>query len=227
MPEAYAPRYSSVMPYHVLIADDHPLFREALASIISMTLPECSLQQATDYSEAQQALSESTFDLAFVDLNMPDSNGLTDLALLKKMHPELPIVVVSAHEEAEVIRTCIGHGAAGYIIKSSGPNEIKNAIQAILNGETYLPANIDLQVEAHDADADAVSRISSLTPSQLKVLIEVGKGKLNKQIAYDLAISEATVKAHITSVFKKLGINNRTQAVLFAQQHQAKYPSPR
>ena len=143
------------MPYHVLIADDHPLFREALASIISMTLPECSLQQATDYSEAQQALSESTFDLAFVDLNMPDSNGLTDLALLKKMHPELPIVVVSAHEEAEVIRTCIGHGAAGYIIKSSGPNEIKNAIQAILNGETYLPANIDLQVEAHDADADA------------------------------------------------------------------------
>lgn len=227
MPEAYAPRYSSVMPYHVLIADDHPLFREALASIISMTLPECSLQQATDYSEAQQALSESTFDLAFVDLNMPDSNGLTDLALLKKMHPELPIVVVSAHEEAEVIRTCIGHGAAGYIIKSSGPNEIKNAIQAILNGETYLPANIDLQVEAQDTDADAVSRISSLTPSQLKVLIEVGKGKLNKQIAYDLAISEATVKAHITSVFKKLGINNRTQAVLFAQQHQAKYPSPR
>ncbi|RBP51319.1 response regulator transcription factor [Arenicella xantha] len=217
-------RYSVHMTLTVLIADDHPLFREALAGIVLMELPGADIQHAEDYAEARAALAANSIDLAFVDLNMPNSHGLTDLALLAKMHPNVPIIVVSAHEESDVIRACIQHKASGYIIKSASPSEIKQAITSVLNGDIHVPLDIDLSQTQEDQHSDAANRISSLTPSQLKVLIEVGKGKLNKQIAYDLSISEATVKAHITSVFKKLGINNRTQAVLFAQQHQAKNP---
>ena len=159
----------------------------------------------------------------FLDLNMPDTNGLNDLALIKKLHPQVPIIVVSAHEDAETISTCLSFNASGYIIKSSSPDEIKIAIKTILQGNTYLPPNVSLEeLKDPSVNDDAAKKVRSLTPSQLRILIEVGKGKLNKQIAYDLDITEATVKAHITSVFKKLHINNRTQAVLFSQEHQAK-----
>jgi len=208
----------------VLIADDHPLFREALTYIVSSVLPDAEIAYATNYSETAAAMAANSFKLAFLDLNMPDSNGLTDLALLKKTHPTTPLVVVSAHEEVEIVRTCLSYNASGYIIKSSSPEEIKAAIQTILAGETYVPKEIDLNQESSDSNRLAAEQISSLTPSQLRVLIEIGKGKLNKQIAYDLDITEATVKAHITTVFKKLKINNRTQAVLFTKEHKANNP---
>ena len=208
----------------ILIADDHPLFREALATIVKMAIPDSVIHEATDYSEAQLALSRNSFNLVFVDLNMPDANGLSDLALLKKMHPQVPMVVVSAHEAPDVIRSCLNHNASGYIIKSSNPDSIRVAILEILKGNTYVPPHIDLTPSDSTPEPRVSERLSSLTPSQLKVFIEMGKGKLNKQIAYDLKITEATVKAHITSVFKKLNINNRTQAVLLAQEHQAKNP---
>lgn len=208
----------------LLIADDHPLFREALAFIACSALPGAKVISATNYAETKQALEAQSFKLVFLDLNMPDSNGLTDLALLKKQHPTIPIVVVSAHEEPNIIRTCLELNASGYIIKSSAPETIKEAIEVILSGDIYAPENIDLNTESSDAHSIAANQIGSLTPSQLKVLIEIGKGKLNKQIAVDLQITEATVKAHITTVFKKLKINNRTQAVLFAKEHEAKNP---
>ena len=211
----------------ILIADDHPLFREALTFIATSVMPGIEVTYATNYAETKQALEENNFKLVFLDLNMPDSNGLTDLALLKKVHPTTPMVVVSAHEDPNVIRTCLGYNASGYIIKSSEPELIKQAINIILSGDIYAPENIDLTHKASDAQSVAADQISSLTPSQLKVLIEIGKGKLNKQIAYDLDVTGATVKAHITTVFKKLKINNRTQAVLFAKEHQAKNPELR
>lgn len=214
------------MANSILIADDHPLFREALRYIIDSVLPSSDAKEATNYAETKSLMAEQKFDLVFLDLNMPDSNGLTDLALLKKMYPQVPIVVVSAHEEPGIVRTCLGFNASGYIVKSSSPPEIKLAIQKILAGETYRPDWIDLQHEAaEEQHSIAADQVETLTPSQLNILIEIGKGKLNKQIAYDLEISEATVKAHITSVFKKLGINNRTQAVLFIKEHQFKNPS--
>jgi len=157
---------------------------------------------------------------------MPGANGLTDLAMFKKLHPQVPIVVVSAHEEAEIIRSCLNYNASGYIVKSSSPDEIKAAIKTILAGDIYTPPGINLDdVGGNHGESDIALKINSLTPSQLKILIEIGKGKLNKQIAYDLGISEGTVKAHITSVFKRLGINNRTQAVLITQQHKADMPT--
>lgn len=217
--------YSEGMTNSILIADDHPLFREALTYIVSSVIPDAAIEEATNYAETKTAMQESNFKLIFLDLNMPDSNGLTDLALLKKLHPTSPVVVVSAHEETEVIRTCLDYNASGYIIKSSDPEEIKQAINTVLAGDTYIPMGIDLSVEINDPNQRAAEQIGTLTPSQLKVLIEMGKGKLNKQIAYDLDITEATVKAHITTVFKKLKINNRTQAVLFAKEHQTRNPA--
>lgn len=212
------------MTYSILIADDHPLFREALTYIVKSVITDANISEATNYSETKNCLDENSFSLVFLDLNMPDSNGLTDLALIKKMHPSVPIVVVSAHEEPDIIRTCMEYNASAYIIKSSAPDEIKNAIRIVLAGDTYIPKGVDLSSQQNDPKQIAADQISSLTPSQLKVLIEMGKGKLNKQIAYDLDITEATVKAHITTVFKKLKINNRTQAVLFTKEHQAHNP---
>ena len=207
----------------ILIADDHPLFREALRYIVDSVLPDVEIHEATNYQETKAQLEKQTYTLVFVDLNMPDANGLADLALIKKMYLHIPMVVVSAHEEPDVVQTCLNYNASGYIIKSSSPEQIKAAINTIIQGNTYVPENIKLDaLGAQQQEDDASHKINSLTPSQLNILIEIGKGKLNKQIAYDLGITEATVKAHITTVFKKLSINNRTQAVLFAQEHQAK-----
>ena len=205
----------------ILVADDHPLFREALRYILNSVISTGDIREATNYAEIKELLSKEKFDLVFLDLNMPDSNGLSDLALLKKTHPHIPFIVVSAYEDADVVRTCLDYNASGYIVKSSDPTEIKSAIQKILDGETYRPEWIDLQnEEAQRQSSIASNQVKTLTPSQLNILIEMGKGKLNKQIAYDLEISEATVKAHITNIFKKLSINNRTQAVLFIKEHQ-------
>jgi DNA-binding NarL/FixJ family response regulator len=212
------------MTYSILIADDHPLFREALTYIVKSVITDATITEATNYSETKVCLDQANFSLVFLDLNMPDSNGLTDLALIKKLHPSVPIVVVSAHEEPDIIRTCLEYNASGYIIKSSAPDDIKKAITTILAGNIYAPKGLDISCDANDPHQIASDQIGSLTPSQLKVLIEMGKGKLNKQIAYDLEITEATVKAHITTVFKKLKINNRTQAVIFAKEHQARNP---
>ncbi len=205
----------------ILVADDHPLFREALRYILNSVISTGVIQEATNYHETKELLSNDKFDLVFLDLNMPDSNGLTDLALLKKMYSHIPFVVVSAYEEPSIVRTCLDYNASGYIVKSSDPPEIKSAIQKILAGETYRPDWINLQNEETQLqDSMAADQVNALTPSQLNILIEIGKGKLNKQIAYDLDISEATVKAHITNIFRKLGINNRTQAVLFIKENQ-------
>jgi len=210
------------MKSKVLIADDHPLFRDALSTIVSAAIEGCEIKEAVDYRETTNALEKDSFSMVFLDLNMPDSQGFSDLALLKKNHPHVPIVVVSAHDEENVIRACLNHNASGYIIKSSSPESIKLAIQQIMAGETFVPNGVSLETSRDEPNL--AEQISRLTPSQLKVFIEMGKGQLNKQIAYDLKITEATVKAHITTVFRKLGITNRTQAVLLAQEHQAKNP---
>ena len=132
------------MTYSILIADDHPLFREALTYIVKSVIPNADIIEANNYSETKACLEKASFSLVFLDLNMPDSNGLTDLALIKKRHPSIPIVVVSAHEETDIIRTCFNYHASGYIIKSSAPDDIKNAINTVLAGNTFVPNGVDL-----------------------------------------------------------------------------------
>jgi DNA-binding NarL/FixJ family response regulator len=153
-----------------------------------------------------------------LDLRMPDSDGLAGLMMIKGMYPALPVIIVSASEEAEVVRAAIQAGAAGYIYKSYSLRQIHDAVSQVNHGGVHIPEGVDDGVTEHEhKELDAIARISSLTPSQLRVFVALSHGFMNKQIAADMAISEATVKAHVTSVYKKLGVRSRTQAVMVSK----------
>jgi DNA-binding NarL/FixJ family response regulator len=201
----------------ILIADDHPLFREALRGAVQRILPQAQLHEA-DSVDALYALVEAhaDADLLLMDLNMPGAHGFSALVHLRALHPQLPVVVVSAREEPAVMRRALDHGALGFIPKSADSDTIGTAVGLVLEGERWAPA---ASAAAHGASPDeqqVAQRIRELTPQQFRVLQLLGEGRLNKQIAYDLGVSEATIKAHVTAILRKLGVNNRTQAVLMA-----------
>ncbi|MCF7221788.1 response regulator transcription factor [Marilutibacter chinensis] len=205
-------------PTHtVIVADDHPLFREALRGAVARVLPEARLREA-DGVESLYALveGEPDADLLLLDLNMPGAQGFSALVHLRALHPQLPIVVVSAREEPAVMRRALDHGAVGFIPKSADATTLGEAITAVLDGDRWAPAAALSAPAADDAEYDAAQRVRDLTPQQFRVLQMLGAGLLNKQIAYDLGVSEATIKAHVTAILRKLGANNRTQAVLIA-----------
>ena len=201
----------------LLIADDHPLFREALRGAVQRVLPGVKLHEA-DSVDALYALVDAhpDADLLLMDLNMPGAQGFNALVHLRALHPQLPVVVVSAREEPSVMRRALDHGALGFIPKSAASDTIGEAIGRVLDGERWAP------VEAHAApgigrdEFEVAQRLRDLTPQQFRVLQMLGAGRLNKQIAYDFGVSEATIKAHVTAILRKLGVTNRTQAVLMA-----------
>ena len=200
----------------ILIADDHPLFREALRGAVQRILPGATLCEA-DSVDALYGLVEAhaDADLLLMDLNMPGAHGFSALVHLRALHPQLP-VVVSAREEPSVMRRALDHGALGFIPKSADLDTIGEAIGLVLEGERWAPAAA-AAAPAMDRDEQAVAqRLRELTPQQFRVLQMLGEGRLNKQIAWDLGVSEATIKAHVTAVLRKLGVGNRTQAVLMA-----------
>lgn len=201
----------------ILVADDHPLFREALKGAVSRLLPQAVLVESVD-AESLFASAEAhpEADLLLLDLNMPGAHGFSALAHLRGAQPQLPIIVVSAREEASVVRRALEHGAAGFIPKSSDTATIGLAIAAVLDGGHWAPAQPDGARGVAPEEADIAERIRELTPQQFRVLGMLGSGLLNKQIAHAMGVSEATVKAHMTAVFRKLGASNRTQAVLMA-----------
>ena len=201
----------------ILIADDHPLFREALRGAVQRILPDASLCEA-DSVDALYGLVEANpdADLLLMDLNMPGAHGFSALVHLRALHPQQPVVVVSAREEPAVMRRALDHGALGFIPKSADSETIGIAVGQVLDGERWAPAAA-ASAPAMDRDEEAVARrLRELTPQQFRVLQMLGEGRLNKQIAWDLGVSEATIKAHVTAVLRKLGVNNRTQAVLMA-----------
>ncbi len=201
----------------LLIADDHPLFREALRGAVARVLPDAQLREADSVGALYQLVeSEPDADLLLLDLNMPGAQGFSALVHLRALHPQLPIVVVSAREEPAVMRRALDHGAVGFIPKSADAKTLGEAISAVLAGDRWAPSSA-LEAPATAADEhDAAQRVRDLTPQQFRVLQMLGAGLLNKQIAYDLGVSEATVKAHMTAILRKLGASNRTQAVLIA-----------
>lgn len=204
----------------ILIADDHPLFREALARAAAQAVPGARIFQA-DSVPALLALLDlhPDADILLLDLHMPGASGFSALAHLRGQFPQLPVVVVSAHEEADVARRAVAHGAAGYIPKSMAGESIVGAIAAVLEGEVWMPAQLSgSDTELRNAEVQAAARIAELTPQQFRVLSMLADGLLNKQIAFDLGVSEATVKAHMTAIMRKLGCNNRTQVALVASQ---------
>lgn len=201
----------------LLIADDHPLFREALKGAVQRVIPGVRLLEA-DNVEALYALAERhpDADLVLMDLNMPGAQGFNALVHLRSLHPQLPIVVVSAREEPTVMRRALDHDAFGFIPKSADPDTIGQALATILDGERWAPAEAYNVPPTPNEEREVGQRLRELTPQQFRVLQMLGAGSLNKQIAYDLGVSEATIKAHVTAILRKLGVTNRTQAVLLA-----------
>lgn len=201
----------------ILVADDHPLFREALRGAVSRALPGARLHEA-DSVDALYALveREPDADLLLLDLNMPGAHGFSALVHLRAHYPQLPVMVVSAREEPPVMRRALDHGAVGFLPKSADATTLGEAIDTVLAGDRWAPAAA-LKAPAAGADEhDAAARVRELTPQQFRVLQMLGDGLLNKQIAYELGVSEATIKAHMTAILRKLGASNRTQAVLIA-----------
>ncbi|HEX8471604.1 MAG TPA: response regulator transcription factor [Brevundimonas sp.] len=196
----------------IVIADDHPMFRAALATAVARAAPGAVIEETASLAGARQALEAGAADLVLLDLKLSDSEGFAGLAGIRADYPAVAVAVVSATEDDATIRRALAFGAAGFIPKSAALAQMVEALEAILAGDVWAPAI------PQTAPADSFeARIVSLTPSQLKILIGLQQGRLNKQIAFDLGVTEATIKAHLTVVFRKLGVQNRTQAVIAAQ----------
>ena len=203
--------------YRLVIADDHPLFRGALREAISGLVERTEIAEAGTIDEVARLLdSDGDVDLILLDLTMPGVRGFSGLMYLRAQFPSVPIVVVSANDDPIVIRRCMDFGASGFIPKTLDNEGMRAAITRVLKGGVWTPPDVDLETGS-DAQASALmARLATLTPQQVRVLMMLSEGLLNKQIAYELGVSEATVKAHVSAILQKLGVESRTQAVIAA-----------
>ena len=208
------------MNRRVIIAEDHPLFRAALQTAVSKAMNSApEVTEADTIDALQDALEHNgNPDLVLLDLNMPGAHGFSGLLYVRGQHPKVPVVVISAQDDETVIRKALGYGASGFIPKSSPMPVITEAIQGIMKGENWVPPHIDMSKDIDMDKSELEEKIATLTPQQFRVLGMIGEGMLNKQIAWELNISEATIKAHVTAIFRKLGVRNRTQAVIALKQ---------
>jgi DNA-binding NarL/FixJ family response regulator len=203
--------------YRFLIADDHPLFRGALREAVSGLFQHVEIGEAGSFEDVAKLLeSGGEVDLILLDLNMPGVRGFSGLIYLRAQYPSVPIVVVSANDDPTVIRRCMDLGTSGFIPKTLGIEEMRGAIKRVLEGGVWTPPDVDLSAGADTETANLMARLASLTPQQVRVLMMLSDGLLNKQIAYELGVSEATVKAHVSAILQKLGVESRTQAVITA-----------
>jgi DNA-binding NarL/FixJ family response regulator len=201
----------------IVIADDHPLVRGALREAVAGAVPGANIAECGDLEQLGATLAKSGgADLVLLDLSMPGVRGFSGLMYLRAQHPDTPVVVVSGNEDRSIMRRCIDFGASGYIPKTTDIEDMRTAIRAILDGQTWTPPDVDLAAPADKETADLVRRLASLTPQQVRVLMMLSEGLLNKQIAYELSVSEATVKAHVSAILQKLDVDSRTQAVIVA-----------
>ena len=200
----------------LLVADDHPLFRAALRGAAAQAVDDLRVHEAASLDAVLALLEgEPDIDLVLLDLHMPGNHGLAGLAAIRAQHPGVAVVVVSANDDPQVIRRALDHGAAGYLPKSSGLEDLREAIATVLACEQWLPPALRAPVaraRSSTHDAQLASRLASLSPQQFRVLVLVAQGLLNKQIADRLDVQERTVKAHLTAIFDRLGVRNRTQA---------------
>ncbi|WP_158770117.1 response regulator transcription factor [Paraglaciecola sp. L1A13] len=208
------------MQAKAIVADDHPLFRSAMKQAIQGVLGS-DIFEAASYQQTIDLLKEhNDVELIFLDLNMPGNDGLTGLTLIRSQFPDVLVAIVSGDESPSMVRKAIDFGACGYIPKSTPLPMIAAAVQQLLDGEQWLPEDLIGQVQKIEGseEQEFALKLAQLTPHQLKVLQLMADGLLNKQIAYELGVSESTIKQHVSAVLHKLGFNNRTQAgVLFKQ----------
>jgi len=198
----------------IIIADDHPLFRSALRGTLDSQLEKPTIIEAQDMASLQQQVeSNAQANLILLDLHMPGAEGFSALILLVAHYPHIPVVIVSAHEESEIIHRAMDHGASGFLPKSSSVDDMTKAINTVLQGGVWLPPNVSSNRRHNPNEMEIASALASLTPQQFRVASMVSQGLLNKQIAYELNVTEATIKAHMTEIFRKMGLNSRTQVV--------------
>jgi DNA-binding NarL/FixJ family response regulator len=203
--------------YRLVIADDHPLFRGALREAVTGLFEHVDIAEAGTFNEAAELLERGgDIDLVLLDLTMPGVRGFSGLMYLRAQYPGVPVIVVSANDDPAVIRRCMEFGASGFIPKTLGVEAMRGAITRILGGGVWTPPDVDLAAGSDAEIAALMARMASLTPQQVRVLMMLSEGLLNKQIAYQLGVSEATVKAHVSAILQKLGVESRTQAVIAA-----------
>ena len=202
-------------PLRLLLADDHPLFRTALRVVLDGLGAPLQITEAATFSALVEAAADSAeLDLILLDLTMPGAMGLSSLVYLRSERPAVPVIVVSANDHPRTIRRTQQFGAAGFVSKSALPQEMLEATRSVLDGGEWFPAT---EADRSDADAQLATRLAQLTPQQLRVLMCVAEGLLNKQIAYELGIAENTVKVHVTAILRKLECNSRTQLAVLVK----------
>ena len=213
-------RLLAIQAETVIVADDHPLFRTAIKEALEADQGETNFLEANSFESLQALVDRNReVDLVLLDLHMPGVSGFAGLVYLCKRYPSVPVVIISANEDPVVIKRALEHGAAGFIPKSSSIDTITDAIAAVLMGEIWSPDTTASNLPGNNvSEVELANRMAQLTPQQFKVLMMMSQGLLNKQIAYELNVSEATIKAHVSAIMSKLGVNNRTQAVLAANQ---------
>ncbi len=202
--------------YHFHVADDHPLFRNAILEVIKRHYPDSVVGESMDLDSAIRDLDKNdATDLVLLAPHRPASQDLFGLIMVREKFPSIPVAIISADEAPDTINRAMGHGASGYIPKSCSPQTIYDAIHTMLDGNRWVPEEFRNSLTPVDSEEkDLAAKIATLTPQQYRVLCYLREGWLNKQIGYELGITEATIKAHITAIFRKLGISNRTQAVI-------------
>ena len=198
-----------------VIADDHPLFRGALKQALSGLDEQAQVLEAGDFDATRAIVAANDdLDLILLDLSMPGVSGLSGLVTLRGLQAGVPVVVVSARDDRETVRRALSLGASGFISKSSNLEQLRNAIRVVLDGGVWAPDEHELGVERDQEISELIERLQTLTPQQTRVLTMIAEGLLNKQIAYELSVSEATIKAHVSAILQKLGVDSRTQAVI-------------
>lgn len=206
----------------IVIVDDHPLFRGAMRQALSngievafQGLSRAEILEAGNFTELKSLLAkEGDLDLILLDLAMPGVSGFSGLMELRAQYATLPVVIVSASDDPATVNRALTLGASGFVPKSAGIDTIRTAIASVLDGNLWKPDDLELSAETDPEIADLVNRLATLTPQQSRVLSMISQGLLNKQIAYELSVSEATVKAHVSAVLQKLNVDSRTQAVI-------------
>ena len=200
----------------LMIADDHPLFRGALREAVSGLFEKPDIAEAGSFEDVTRQLERGAeIDLILLALSMPGVRGFSGLMYLRAQYPSVPIIVVSANDDPAVIRRCMDFGASGFIPKTLGVEAMRAAIARVLEGGVWTPPDIELG-PSDEPTAGMIARLALLTPQQVRVLMMLSEGLLNKQIAYELGVSEATIKAHVSAILQKLGVESRTQAVIAA-----------
>ena len=213
---------SDDVQYRLVIADDHPLFRGALRAAVAALFPASEITEAGTFDEVVNLLERGTdVDLVLLDLSMPGARGFSGLMYLRAQYPGVPVAVVSANDDPSAIRRCMQIGASGFIPKTLGIDGMRAAISKILGGGVWTPPDVDLTQAADLETAELMAKMATLTPQQVRVLMMLSEGLLNKQIAYQLGVSEATVKAHVSAILQKLNVESRTQAVIAAAKIEA------